>query len=70
MGCRTAEDAVEFLGKFLIELQLRPDIRVSDAQLGMLAESVNPDRLKNNPVSFQTEELYNMYQEILRQCEK
>lgn len=70
MGCRTAGDAVAFLEKFLIELQLRPDILVSDAQLEMLAESVNPDRLKNNPVSFQTEALYSMYQEILRPCEK
>ena len=51
----------------LSELDLKcPAAQDKDAELDMLARSVNPERLKNNPVALTGNTLYAMYERILQ----
>lgn len=64
MGCSSVEDSIEkFLG-ILKELEL-PAPKMKDAgELEILKKSVNPVRLKNNPVQLDEETLGNLYRQI------
>ncbi|CCZ60349.1 phosphonoacetaldehyde reductase [Hungatella hathewayi] len=60
----TAEKAVEYFEGIMDKMGLGTDIRIDNAQLTLLASSVNPVRLKNNPVRLDSEVLSEMYSEI------
>lgn len=64
LGQESIEKGIEFLENFIAELKLLPDVEVGEEQLRELSMSVNPGRLKNNPIVFNQEELYEIYKEI------
>lgn len=64
-GCSTPEDAAASFKSLLKKLALDTPKEVSDQQLALLVSSVNPIRLKNNPVGLTTEVLKQLYKNIL-----
>lgn len=64
MGASSPEEAVEAFEGLLKRLELNPPApRPGDLEL--LASSVNPVRLKNNPVTLREKDLYELYRQIL-----
>lgn len=66
MGCKTPEEAVGQYQSFLRGLALSVPALREEGELGLLTQSVNPDRLKNNPVRLTEETLEGLYRQILR----
>ena len=66
MGCRDAEEAVERYRSLLEDLNLSAPALKEEGQMEILTRSVNPDRLKNNPVRLTEEKLEMLYRQILR----
>lgn len=64
MEARDAKDAANQFSGLLDELAL-PFPKEKNVDLNILAESVNPVRLKNNPVTLTTEEIMKLYQDII-----
>ncbi len=69
MDCENAEAAVEKYRAFLQELALEVPVLRDEEEMELLKHSVNPDRLKNNPVLLRTETLERLYRQILRGAE-
>jgi len=66
MGCVTVKGAVEKYQALLERLSLPvPKLR-NEEELDILKKSVNPDRLKNNPVPLTEKILENLYRQILQ----
>ena len=63
-GCREPRQAPERVRALLNELELTAPA-VTDEELEVLAESVNPTRLKNNPVPLSQADLKELYSRIL-----
>ncbi len=69
MGCGKAKDMVCLFKNILEELELwKPVGSREDREL--LVTSVNPVRLKNNPISLDETDLRNLYQKIINQQEE
>ncbi len=67
LGCAGPEAAAEWFRKLLDELGMEnPQARDREAELTVLTESVNPERLKNNPVALDKPALRKLYERILR----
>ena len=67
MALTSVEEAVEWLRSFLSELDiLPPKAGERENELNILTASVNPVRLKNNPVELDSETLRNLYERILK----
>lgn len=66
MDCPDAEAAVSRYQTFLQGLSLGVPILRKEEEMEILTHSVNPDRLKNNPVRLDTETLERLYRRILR----
>ncbi|MDO4262249.1 MAG: phosphonoacetaldehyde reductase [Eubacteriales bacterium] len=65
MGCASASGAAEKYHVWLSGLGLSvPDLK-DEEELSLLADSVNPERLNNNPVRLERETLKTLYREIL-----
>lgn len=68
MGCKTVPESIEKFQNLLTSLELKtPKPRPEDYEI--LRTSVNPDRLKNNPVPLDLEAIDRLYHEILREEE-
>lgn len=68
LGCSNVGQAVQYMEDLLGRLGLgAPDAWTTD-QIEVLARSVNPVRLKNNPVALGEEALAGLYTEILTGC--
>lgn len=67
MGCGSAEEAAEAYGRFYEELSLERPALQHPEELDVLAGSVNPVRLKNNPVRLDAETLRTLYMKILKE---
>lgn len=65
MGCDCATDAVEYLRALLKKLEIGPPQNWSEKDIEVLSRSVNPVRLKNNPVALSEEALQSLYRVIL-----
>ena len=68
-GCfRTpdSEGAARSFGQLIGRLELEPNIHPSPKELDILVHSVNPVRLKNNPLPLSEETLYSLYRQIFR----
>ena len=64
MGCSTSMEAARNYHQFFTELNLsRPAIQ-SEEELSLLAGSVNPERLGNNPVRLEKDTLRNLYRQL------
>lgn len=66
MGCESSVEAVETFEQLLWSLDIQNPQRQSNADIDTLTASVNPVRLKNNPVGLDTETLRSMYEAIVR----
>ena len=66
MGCRCPEKAISEFRKMMEELDLKKPISVSrEDELKVLSTSVNPVRLKNNPVTLNYEAIVMLYNQIM-----
>ncbi|MBO4853855.1 MAG: phosphonoacetaldehyde reductase [Oscillospiraceae bacterium] len=67
MGCETAEQAVALFRKMLMKMEISgPAPRELEKELDILAGSVNPERMKNNPVLLSTQVCRAIYGRILK----
>lgn len=61
------ESAIKQFEAMLVSMNIRyPHSETRDNDINILVESVNPERLSNNPIQFNKEELREMYEEIVR----
>lgn len=60
MGAETTDAAIARFVSLLEQMDIRPP-KPDETQLAALAASVNPDRLRNNPVLLTKETLYDLY---------
>ena len=65
MGCNSAAGAANRFGMILDSLELSVPKLGDSAELELLAGSVNPVRLKNNPVVLDTDAIRQLYTDIL-----
>lgn len=66
MGCGSEKEAIETYQAFLEGLSLEAPALREEGEMELLKHSVNPDRLKNNPVLLTTETLEKLYRQILK----
>lgn len=66
MQCETIESAINMLDYMIDEMGLRLEKIPTKKQIEEMSVSVNPLRLKNNPIEFNTDELREIYKEIFR----
>ena len=65
MDCNNAREAANKFSVILSDLELLPPSLIEESQYMVLKESVNPVRLKNNPISFSVDEIDFLYKRIL-----
>ncbi|MGM9958622.1 MAG: phosphonoacetaldehyde reductase [Erysipelotrichaceae bacterium] len=70
MGCSCVEEAIEKFANMVDELELSVPEGVSDKDYEVLRNSVNPVRLKNNPVALSVEDIDIIYHDILGERQK
>lgn len=67
MGTASPEEAIHAFRQFMTQLDLRnPSAKDRDSDLSVLTQSVNPVRLKNNPVLLDPTALRALYQTIIK----
>lgn len=67
MGCANPNNAIELFRQMMREMDLRnPVAENSDDEINVLANSVNPVRLKNNPVELNSETIHTLYNAIIK----
>lgn len=64
MGVNTSEDAVTCFENIMDKVDLNIDVKIDEKQLLLLTSSVNPIRLKNNPIQLEKEVLKRLYADI------
>ena len=64
LGCESPEEVVGWFEKLLHKLEIKSPLGTL-AEVEILAGSVNPVRLKNNPVSINEEAFYKLYKQIV-----
>lgn len=65
MGCKHVEEAIAKYRDLLKELSLPSPVLKEEKELTILKTSVNPVRLKNNPVKLSEDAIEGLYREIL-----
>ena len=65
MGCKTAQSAAERFAGIVDSLGLEAPKMRAQTDIDILKTSVNPDRLKNNPVRLDVCAIEKLYREIL-----
>lgn len=65
MGCDCAEEAVEYLIRLLEKLEITSPENWTEDNIDVLSKSVNPVRLKNNPIALSEDALRGLYRTIL-----
>jgi len=67
MGCKTDNDAIAKFRNMMVELELKKPVSPKlEMDLSILSSSVNPIRLKNNPVYLDENVLFSIYEKIIR----
>ena len=67
MGCETVEQAIKVFRTMMKDMELvNPISNNREEDINVLSTSVNPVRLKNNPVSLDNEAILKLYQLIVR----
>ena len=62
-----AKSAIDYFEKILFDLGItKPISENKEKDVTILVDSVNPERLSNNPIQFNKEELKEMYEEIVQ----
>lgn len=65
MGCETPKEAIIMVNDLLADLNLAYSVPKESSNYEILVESVNPVRLRNNPIDLSTKDLNNLYHQIL-----
>ena len=65
MGCSSVEEAISKFSDMVDELGLKVPENVTDKDYEVLKNSVNPVRLKNNPVALSVEDIDFIYHSVL-----
>lgn len=67
IGAHGAEDAIRIIRNMMSEMGLDSPVIVNEAEteLEILSKSVNPIRLKNNPIHLDYNSIYSLYSQIL-----
>lgn len=66
MGCQTPVDAIALFRQMMVDMELKNPIAVNrEEELEVLSTSVNPVRLKNNPVMISNSMINNLYNIIV-----
>ena len=65
LGTEHYEDAVSFFEEMLLELEILPPQHINEDDLDILTNSVNRQRLSNNPVRLNKSTIKKLYKEIL-----
>ncbi len=66
MGCTTPADAITMFRQMMLEMDLKNPVVVNrEEDLEVLSTSVNPIRLKNNPIQFCVNEIRKLYSTVL-----
>lgn len=66
MGCSQPIEAIALFEKMMVEMNLEnPVAGDRDAELTALSTSVNPIRLKNNPVELDVKTIFSIYEQIV-----
>lgn len=67
MGCQAPADAIAMFRQMMVEMGLKNPVAVNrEEELEVLSTSVNPVRLKNNPVNLSVDDIYGIYEIILK----
>ena len=65
MGCSSPNDAIVHFEKMMQDMELANPIKNTNDELEMLSRSVNPVRLKNNPIMLDDTTIRSLYETIL-----
>lgn len=66
MGCKTPSDAVRLFCQMMSEMEMKKPVpSCLTEELDILVHSVNPIRLKNNPVELDEQTIMGIYKEVL-----
>lgn len=65
MGCKSVNEAINMFNNMMVLLELKQPVLNESEELEFLVQSVNPVRLKNNPISLSKEVLYDLYEDII-----
>lgn len=67
MGCETSESAIANYRQIMVDMELKnPQAGDRETELTTLSSSVNPIRLKNNPVGLDVDTIRGLYELIVR----
>jgi alcohol dehydrogenase class IV len=67
MGCEKPSEAIALFRQMMVEMELKNPVAVNrEEELEILSISVNPVRLKNNPVTLDEKTILSTYQRILK----
>ena len=67
MACQSSEAAIELFYKIMFEMDLhKPQCTHREEEIKTLTASVNPIRLKNNPMKIDTQTILKLYKNIVR----
>lgn len=67
MGCETLSEAITMFRQMMVEMELKNPVAVNrEEELEVLSTSVNPVRLKNNPVFLEKTEIIQLYDIIVK----
>ena len=68
MGCNTPVEAIALFCQMMVEMELKNPMAVNrEEELEVLSISVNPVRLKNNPVSMDDNAIFMLYNSIVQE---
>ena len=66
MGCETPVEAIAFFRQMIVDMDLKNPVSVNrEEELLVLSTSVNPVRLKNNPVCLDMNAINTLYERIV-----
>lgn len=68
MGCSSPEEAIGVFRNIMVEMDLKNPVSNSpSSDIALLSSSVNPIRLKNNPIALSPDAITNLYQVIVKE---
>jgi len=66
MGCDSPYKGLMMFRSIMFSLDMpKPESKNRDAELDILSKSVNPERLRNNPVELEEETIHEIYNRIV-----
>jgi len=66
LGYSTVSEAIDGFSKMLNDICILPLEHITDENIDLLAESINPIRMRNSPIFIDKKNAYTLYQNILK----